>query len=1086
MVGQTISHYKILEKLGEGGMGVVYKAEDTKLERIVAIKFFPHHIAANAEERERFKIEAKAAAALNHPNIASIYAIDEVDDEMFIVMEFVDGKELRDLIADNFTKLEKFSKVLEIATQVAEGLKSAHAKGIIHRDIKPSNVMTTESGQVKIMDFGLAKIGGGVSLTRSSTTLGTLAYMSPEQLQGANVDHRTDIWAFGVVLYEMITGRLPFASEYEATLCYSITNDTPEPLARYKTGVSEGLQRIVDKALDKDRETRYQHIDDLLADLKRERKSTAEVVQPISKIKRSKPKLAPVKYASLAFVVILMVAIGLLVFTRKPAKDIQPAHKQMTFLGDASFPAISPDGQFIAYVTGKYGVQQKVMVQDMAGGEPLNVYQASICQDLRWSPDGAELVVLVVKGDSLYEAVLIPRLGGRVRSMSIPSANLPCWSPDDSQIAGTFEGAKWIRITSKNTGERAQLYLHGSFTWLLGTDWSPLGNRLLFLTQDPRRYAIWTIKIDGSQQQKVVEDSLALSSPRWSADGKAIYYLCSEGQTKNLMKVAVAPKSGKAEGPAINVLAGFPFGGYFTLSSDNKRLLYTREIQSSNLWLITLKGEGKKRAFATKQLTTGTSWVTDPAISPDGSRIAFSIGTPPLANLFVMPITGGPMQQLSFFNSYNAGPAWSPDGQEIAFGSTQEGKSRVWRINASGGTPRPFMKSMRSEFTGFSPDLSWAPGANILYQRPGHQNFHLLNPQTEEEKPLLEKPIGWIFLPQYSPDTKSVAVYWNRYDKAGKRMHGIWLVSLKDSSQVFLYRGMIYPIKWSADGKWIYAWDHDKKPKEILNIPIAGGPPQAVVTLPFDDLTMRIDMSSDEKQIVCSAAEYQSDVWLVEDFDPENELANSLEAPAWPEIKQLTFLQNGWTLFRQKKYAEAETAFRHGLELNPKHLALLYNLGSSLNNQRKYVEAEAAFRQGLEIAPEHPDILNGLGYLRAEQGHYAEAETFAKKALARDSSFASYNLMAWVLVAGERDIDRGMTFAQKALDSKPTDWPQTAETYPYFAIPEHTLGRAYLKKGEYEKAVQYLEQAAAFTLERQAIREDLQLARQKLQERTRK
>jgi len=263
LVGQTISHYKILEKLGEGGMGVVYKAEDTKLERIVAIKFFPHHIAANAEERERFKIEAKAAAALNHPNIATIYAIDEVDDEMFIVMEFVDGKELRDLIADNFTKLEKFSKVLEIAMQIAEGLKAAHAKGVTHRDIKSSNIMVTESGQVKIMDFGLAKMSGDMHLTKAGMTLGTAAYMSPEQARGENVDQRTDIWAFGVVLYEMLTGQLPFRGEYEAAMMYSILNEEP----KYSDDLPPTLKSVLLKALAKDPSKRYHDTTALLSDL---------------------------------------------------------------------------------------------------------------------------------------------------------------------------------------------------------------------------------------------------------------------------------------------------------------------------------------------------------------------------------------------------------------------------------------------------------------------------------------------------------------------------------------------------------------------------------------------------------------------------------------------------------------------------------------------------------------------------------------------------------------------------------------------------------------------------------------------------
>ena len=221
MIGKAISHYKILEKLGEGGMGVVYKAQDTKLERTVAIKFLPKHVATSVDGLERFKIEAKAAAALNHSNIATIYAIEESDDEVFIVMEYIDGKELKEIVGQDLP----IDTILDYATHIAKGLQTAHKKGIVHRDIKSSNIMITEDGMAKIMDFGLAKIRGGVEITQKESTLGTAAYMSPEQSKGDKVDHRSDIWSFGVVLYEMITGKLPFKGDYEQAVIYSILNE---------------------------------------------------------------------------------------------------------------------------------------------------------------------------------------------------------------------------------------------------------------------------------------------------------------------------------------------------------------------------------------------------------------------------------------------------------------------------------------------------------------------------------------------------------------------------------------------------------------------------------------------------------------------------------------------------------------------------------------------------------------------------------------------------------------------------------------------------------------------------------------------
>ena len=263
MIGKTISHYKILEKLGEGGMGVVYKAEDTKLKREVAIKFLPRFISANKEERQRFEIEAQAAAALNHPNIAHIYAIEETDNEMFIVMELIDGKELKDRIKIDPIPNEE---VINIANQIAEGLDVAHQKGIVHRDIKSSNIMITEDGKVKIMDFGLAKIRGGTDLTITGITIGTAAYMSPEQAKGEGVDHRTDIWSFGVVLYEMLTGELPFKGDYDQAIIYSILNEEPQSAEKLDGQLS--FQKVIKKALTKDCEKRYRQISEMNEDLK--------------------------------------------------------------------------------------------------------------------------------------------------------------------------------------------------------------------------------------------------------------------------------------------------------------------------------------------------------------------------------------------------------------------------------------------------------------------------------------------------------------------------------------------------------------------------------------------------------------------------------------------------------------------------------------------------------------------------------------------------------------------------------------------------------------------------------------------------
>ncbi len=277
MVGEIISHYKILEKLGEGGMGVVYKAEDTKLGRIVALKFLPHHLTANESERARFLQEARASSALNHPHVCGIHAINEYEGQSFIDMEFVDGVTLRQKISSAPLGIDA---AISYAVQIGDALHEAHAHGIVHRDIKCENIMINSKNMIKVMDFGLAKLKGSLKLTRTSSTVGTIAYMAPEQIQNGEVDARSDIFSFGVVLFEMLSGRMPFRGEHEAALMYSIVNEEPDSLAKYIPDISPEIERIVRRALEKDPADRYQHVDDMVSELRRLQKKTSRVVRP--------------------------------------------------------------------------------------------------------------------------------------------------------------------------------------------------------------------------------------------------------------------------------------------------------------------------------------------------------------------------------------------------------------------------------------------------------------------------------------------------------------------------------------------------------------------------------------------------------------------------------------------------------------------------------------------------------------------------------------------------------------------------------------------------------------------------------------
>jgi len=309
MIGKTISHYKIYEKLGEGGMGIVYKAQDLKLDRFVALKFLPPHLTASKEEKQRFIHEAKAASTLEHNNICNIHEIDETEDgQLFISMAYYEGETLDKKIKEKPLPIEE---ALNITIQIAQGLNKAHEKEIVHRDIKPANILLTADGVIKLLDFGLAKLSTQTKLTKEGTTLGTIAYMSPEQTRGEKVDHRSDIWSLGVVLYEMITSQLPFKGEYESAVIYSILNESYEPVTTLRTGVPLELERIINKCLQKSPADRYQHVGDLLVDLNsllKERNSKSKTIESKRDGTRF-PKKRSVIYGSIGIFIILMAVI---------------------------------------------------------------------------------------------------------------------------------------------------------------------------------------------------------------------------------------------------------------------------------------------------------------------------------------------------------------------------------------------------------------------------------------------------------------------------------------------------------------------------------------------------------------------------------------------------------------------------------------------------------------------------------------------------------------------------------------------------------------------------------------------------------
>ena len=867
-----VGHYRIIERIGAGGMGEVYLAEDTELNRKVALKFLPHHLCQDADCRARFKREAQAAAKLSHPNIITVHEVTEYNDRPFFVMEYLQGRTLKEIIEIGDMSLRT---ALELSAQVCEGLAKAHRGGIVHRDIKPANIIVDADGRARILDFGLAAVKGGEKITKAGSTMGTVGYMSPEQVRGEELDARSDIFSIGVVLYEMITGRLPFAGDHEPAVFYAIQYEEPEPLARYKSGISDELQKIVNKALSKDRRMRYQRAEDLCGDLENLNLVPSQGHKDL--FSRARSKKAYVLSATATLFLLLISVLGVYHFIREKREFHIPSQRQLTFVGDANVCAVSPDGTYIAYGAGPQG-KIRILVQDLRGGDPLQVLECEYVRFLHWSPSGSELLIGAMVDSEYPDFLVIPRLGGTFRKYLTPKEfgrsgfESASWSPDGSLFAAQsgFSGQP-LAIVNKRSGEISQVPVNGPPGWLKEVVWSPKGDRLFFRVVSATGTTYWTMRPDGTELR-----SFSCGegySYRWSPRGDALYYLTSMQASTSLMKQRINPDDGSANGEPEQLLSGLQTDGPISLSADGKKLVYPRNNYSSNLWYVPAGTSG--RADSMVQLTSGTAVATDPAISPDGKQIAFVISESGEKHIYSLPMTGGAKRRLTFSTPVNFCPAWSLDGKRIAFACWHNGAYRLAIMNADGGDIRYFDSSV---FTSVPLDkaCSWGSGHSVLFQEDGNRNFNVLDIETGAMHQLVANDsAGWLFSPVLSPDHKSFAVYWNRSlnDKPPPAGRGIWTMATDgtDQKMVFHNEEVFYPLRWSPDGRAIYAYAAGTNSFPAIElIPIGDGPPKEVTQIRLPNVR-RVVMSPDGNSFVCSVSDNQIDIWIVEDFDPDIE-----------------------------------------------------------------------------------------------------------------------------------------------------------------------------------------------------------------------
>jgi serine/threonine protein kinase len=684
MIGKTISHYRIIEKLGEGGMGVVYKAEDLTLTRAVALKFLPHGLEAHEPERARFLQEARAAAILNHPNICTIHEIAEAEGQQFIVMEYVEGKTLREIVP-----VKKTQDAITYAIQIAEALHEAHTHGIVHRDIKAENIMVNTKNQVKVMDFGLAKLKGSLKLTKATSTVGTLAYMSPEHIQGGNVDTRSDIFSFGVVLYEILTGHLPFRGEHQAAMVYSIVNEALIPPQKYVPGISSELIHVLDRSLEKDPEERYQSARDMAIDLRRLKRETPRVITVGSatitgtpetaehgKLLHTRTRRFSKGRTILATAVIALAGIGIVLLLQPRRPTFNPDFTTRTLdipvtnIGNVS---LSRDGNWAAFPAVDPSEKRWLYFMNLSKRDPRPLVSETSLQisDADISPDAAEVLFSgIFPGRTLHSIYVVSSQGGSPRQVTEPGW-LCRYRPDGKRfgyIRGTVSYASasghvefWTAspvggdvrrefIDSVSTGD-----ITASF------DWSSHAASVAWIRSYPDGTNEITVRDLGTgNERQLTSQHAKINSVAWCTNGQIFFSSSKSGNTNIWM---ISSEGGE---PVQVTRGGGPDVG-MRLSADGKRMLYVIRQRIDNIWTADIDGRNAR------QLTYDNCSLGCPAFSPDGSCIAFTLAPADPGKsgnqVFMMKTDGTNRRQVSFDDANHRVPLVSPDGKWLTYSS---------------------------------------------------------------------------------------------------------------------------------------------------------------------------------------------------------------------------------------------------------------------------------------------------------------------------------------------------------------------------------------------------------------------------------
>ena len=909
IVGRQINQYRMISLLGKGGMGAVYLAFDSKLERKVAVKFLSDEFAEDINRRNRFFQEAKSASALNHPNILTVHEIGELDGKYFLVTEFITGKTLKKHLADERLSLRA---TLELALQIASALAAAHEAGIIHRDIKPDNIMVRKDGIVKVLDFGLAKLAASQKteelnpeaatrvqeMTAAGMIMGTPQYMSPEQARGQKVDSRTDIFSFGIVLYEMIAGKPPFSGASDMDTIGAILKDELQPLGEHSVEIPQELEHIVGKALRKDREQRYQHIKDLLIDLSDLKQS----VEPNARIiHNTNPAISAKTLNTTSGIVTerrfsLIHALGFLIFaafaftaiwwfipkqTGNSAASILRVEEVVNWTSSPgevySVGTFSPDGKMVAYTSTKVGTKN-IWIKQATSGESIQVTKDEFKNENPvWSPNGEELAFYSTKGNQ-SGFWRIPILGGAAKIITAiddGSSRLLFWSKNNQiyyESKSDLFSVDAVSGQTKQVTSLAAKSINGTSLSLSNDE-----NNVAFVTVEGEIYSLFSKKISAETPDILISSPTEIKNTVWHPDNQRVFYSALTNGTFQIFVTdiyAAAPRQISFSEQDCFVL---------NVSADGTKILYGSAKEESDVWTVNLKTANESIVASD---INSELWAD---VSPDGKTLAYqsiknlSQGNKLFSGKILTKVLGTNDQPVELADNGFL-PKWSPDGKTLALVRVIGDQHQIETIKPSGGEKKqlttsgilPISYSLLPYNRTQTNDFSWSPDStNIAYlsTKNGQSNIWLANADSGNQKQLTKNVDSNLSLscPIWSSDGKNLAYTTKTNTATDTPIYGIQIINAetKKDDPILSEKSFIKLIGWSQSGNELILASVKSSvvglPPEVLllNVKIATGEMRQITELK-DAYLYNIQLSSDEKSIAFAAhREGKDNIWLM-------------------------------------------------------------------------------------------------------------------------------------------------------------------------------------------------------------------------------